>query len=231
MISLVLPFYERREATDRALMLMGETYPELDLEVMIVDDGSDAPYRAPRKLPWPVNVVHLAQKSVPKNPCVPTNIGVYFSNGNMVALSSPEILHTMPVLSRMRSEIVASGPNTYVTAACWCPEQKRWHAHSTRRPLCADKTDFVMPEGAQYHFMAMMTRELFEEVRGFDREYRDGAGYDDNDFLMKLQRAGAYFVQRDDLVVEHPKTGAKSAWTPQMFERNRKLFLSKWRTH
>ena len=231
MISLILPTFNRHHATDRALILMAEQYPDLDLEVVIVDDGSETPYLAPYEMPWPVRVDYLRPKSYPLNPCVPINWGVLESRGEFIALSSPEILHVNPVLEQMRDAIIGTGPSTYVTAAVWCPEQKRWHAHSTRRPLCPDRTTFVLPEGSQYHFLSMMTRTLWDQTGGFDLDYRDGAGYDDDDFVMRLARAGARFVMRDDLIVEHPKEGARSAWTTAQFHRNRGLFLSKWRTH
>lgn len=226
MISVVLPYWDRKHATDKALARMADLYPRLYFEVIVVDDGSPEPYIAP-DVRFPVRVIRLEAKTSPKNPCIPINVGVAASVGDIVAISNPEILHRGPVLPQLRDEVQA-GHMTYAIAACWAPETNRWHAHSTRTPLYADRTEIVMPKGAQYHFLSMMRRTLWDKSGGFDESYRDGAGYDDNDFLMKLDRAGAHFVMRDDLVVDHPRNGARAKWTPEMFLRNRALFVSKW---
>jgi hypothetical protein len=204
---------------------MAELYPSLDMEVIVVDDGSSEPYCAPEGMPWRVNVIRLPAKSYPLNPCLPINIGASSAAGTVIAISNPEIMHRTAVLP----ELVGSLANVdYVAAACWCPDVKRWHAHSTRQPLYADKTQIKMPQDAQYHFLAVLPRDLYRLVEGFDCDYREGAGYDDNDWLLRLNRAGARFAIRDDLVVDHSRNGAHAAWTREMFERNRQVFLSKW---
>ena len=77
--------------------------------------------------------------------------------------------------------------------------------------------------------MAMMHRSLWDAAGGFDEEYRRGAGYDDPDFVLRLHRAGAKFLIRDDLVVEHVRQGAHAAWAPGMYVRNREIFMRKWK--
>jgi GT2 family glycosyltransferase len=87
----------------------------------------------------------------------------------------------------------------------------------------------MLPPGSDYHFMAMMHRSLWKAAGGFDEDYRQGAGYDDPDFVLRLHRAGAKFCIRDDLVVEHTRSCAHARWTPEQYARNRALFFSKWR--
>lgn len=225
MISLVLPYWERKQATDAALLRLAELYPELELEVIIVDDGSPEQYYAPPRMPWRVFVKRLPKKDHPKNPCAPINVGVHYATGKYIALSSPEILHRSAILPQMVKSLEGAD---YVAAACWCPDVNRWHAHSARTPLLADRTTIAMPPGAQYHFLAVMARETFDAAQGFDPEYRDGAGYDDNDFLMRLNQVGAAFSIRDDLVVEHSRSGARAKWPAQGYVRNRAIFMRKW---
>lgn len=225
MISLVLPYFNRAEATTRALKRHADLYPDVDMEVVIIDDGSETPYYAPPGMPWPVHVIRMPRKAGPLNPCLPINIGVQCSSGRVLAISNPEIVHRTAVLPELVKSLETAD---YVTAACWCPETSRWHAHSNRTPLYADRTEVKMPAGAQYHFLAIVSRETWDACGGFDNDFRGGAGYDDNDFLLRLDRIGASFAIRDDLVVDHSRAGAHAAWTPHMFERNRKLFLSKW---
>lgn len=227
MLSLVLPYWNRQQATLRALDRLATLYAGLDLEVIVVDDGSPERFRAP-SLPLRLRVIRMPDKAEPRNPCVPFNVGVAASEGEFIAISNAEILHRAPVLEQLLEEVRVGGAMTYATAACWDPEVCRWHAHSTRQPLLADRTEIMMPAGSQYHFLGVMSRELWTLCGGFDEEYRDGAGYDDNDLLMRLGIIGARFVLRDDLVVEHPRAGARAAWTAPMYARNRELFVQKW---
>ena len=197
---------------------MEQHYRDLDLEIILVNDGSE--FEVP-DVDLNVVVVELPKKTVPMNPCVPFNEGFKVSTGDYIAISNPEILHINPVLEQMREAIVTD--KTYVLAAAWCPELKVWHCHTTnKRENKGDVGDFL-PPGSDYHFMGMMKRGLWP---GFDEDYRFGAGYDDPDFVKRLEMAGAEFLIRDDLIVHHPKTGAKIKWTG--YDINRKLFMQKW---
>lgn len=226
MISLLLPYWERQEATDKALCLMAQHYMDLDLEIIIVDDGSPEPFVAPTLLPLDIKVWRLPTKIEAKNACAPYNAGAQIAKGDFIAISNPENLHRKPILEAMRDAV--KGDADYVMAAAWSEEQKRWHAHSSMTRNNVNDVGAYVPREAQYHFMTMMRRSLWDKSGGFDEDYRDGAGYDDPDFVRRLHAAGANFIMRDDLIVEHPRAGAHAKWTKGGFARNRALFLSKW---
>jgi glycosyltransferase involved in cell wall biosynthesis len=221
-ISLILPYFERQQAALNALALIERHYADLDLEVIVVDDGSPEPFVMPPPGRVDMKLVRLPTKNHAASTCVPWNRGVEEASGNIVVLSCVEMLHEAPVLRAMRHEILRREETyrddlTYVSAAVWCPEQSRWHVHSSlgKPPL---------------NFLMMMRASLFYKVGGFDEEYREGMAFDDADFSMRLQATGARYVIRDDLVVTHPRTGAKAAYHPEQHERNRKLFNAKWAT-
>ena len=181
MISLILPYWNRQEATDASLCLMAKHYMDLDLEIIIVDDGSPEPYERPTLLPLDIQVIRLPFKTMPRNACTPFNFGASRARGDVIAISNPENLHHKPILEEMLSELKDS--NTYVTASAWCPDQNRWHAHSSMVRNDSNDVGSFLPKGAQYHFMGMMKRELWDKIGGFDEDYRLGAGYDDPDLL------------------------------------------------
>lgn len=178
-------------------------------------------------MPFPVHVVYLPRKSVPLNPCVPLNRGVAAASGDVIALSGADVMHTTPILQQMRDEL-GDDEKKYVLAAVWYAEKKIWHCHSTRNRPDDGDVGSMLPPGADYHFMSMLHRSLWDASGGLDEDYRAGAGYDDPDFVLRLQRAGAKFLIRDDLVAEHVRQGAHSGWTAEMFARNRSLFFQKW---
>lgn len=173
-------------------------------------------------------VVRLPIKNNPLNPCVPINRGVAASSGDIVAISGPEMMHRTPILEQMRDEL-GDDESKYVMAACWYPARRAWHCHSTLKRSDDGDVGSILPPGADYHFMSMMHRSLWGAAGGFDEDYRHGFGYDDPDFVMRLNRAGAKFLIRDDLVVEHIRDGAHAAVTPAMYARNRGIFMNKWR--
>ena len=226
MISVIMPYWNRLQATRASLNAMAEYYADMDLEIVVVDDGSPEAFSVDREYPWPVKVIRLPAKTEAKNPCWPINIGVKESSGDTIVLTNPEILHTSPVFQEMSRCLDDDGVNAYVMAATWCPEENKWHCHSTAELQTLHGVKH--PKGAGLHFCTMLRRSLWNKVGGFDHEYRDGAGYDDNDFVMRLAKAGAEFIMRDDLVVIHPKTGAKTKWPDGAFQRNAELFARKW---
>lgn len=200
-------------------------YMDLDLEIIIVDDGSPKPFKIP-PYPLDIQVVSLPKKSGPLNPCVPYNKGAEVAKGEYIALSNPENLHRKPILEQMCYAI--DSDLTYVMAAAWSEEQQRWHCHSSQQRENGNDVGKYLPKGSNYHFMSMMKRSLWDKIGGFDEDYRLGAGYDDPDLVRRLHKVGTKFVMRDDLVVEHPRSNAHAKWTQEMFARNRNVFLSKW---
>lgn len=218
MISLILPYWDRQEAADKALRLIAATYVGLDLEVVVVDDGSG--FVAP-DIPLNLKVVRLPAKTEPKAPTTPWNEGVKAASGDMIVLSCIEILHETPVISELVEEAKKLGRKGYALAAAWCPESGSWHCHSTVEVP-------GLPEGVGLSFCSAMRKSLYWKAGGFDEDYRDGAGYEDRDFIQRLLKVGAKFKICDDLIVIHPKTGATISWGDAKFERNLNLYASKW---
>lgn len=217
-VSLILPYWNRQAAADEALALIAKNYAHMELEVIVVDDGSNPAFEHAGFNPdiAPIlKVVRLPAKETALATCVPINRGVAAASHDIIALSSVEMLHSRPVLPQMKEELRNGDWNTYVSAAVWCPDQNRWHAHSSlnRAPL---------------HFMTMLRRDLWDRAGGMDEDYRAGICFDDNDFVNRLLAAGMHYVYRDDLVVVHPREGAKAVNVPALWERNRLLYKSKW---
>jgi GT2 family glycosyltransferase len=173
-----------------------------------------------------VLIVALPEKDAALNPCVPLNRGVLASTGEYVVLTNPEVVHRAPILQAMADELWVLGEKGYVAAACWSEKTKLWFCHS-QGPKPEAMGRAKMPEGSGLHFCSMIFREFFDEIGGFSEEYRDGQGYEDNDFLWKLHAAGAQFAILDHLVTDHidcPRT----AWPKGGLERNRRIFETKW---
>lgn len=212
MISLILPYWDRQKAADESLKRL-QVYK--DLEIVVVDDGNPVPFRTD----FDVKVVRLPAKTEPKSPATCWNAGVKAASGDIIVLSCIEVLHETPILDGLTKDLA---PDEYRLAAAWCPEEDKWHTHSTVSvPDC--------PKGTGIGFCSALHKSLYWKAGGFDEDYREGAGYEDRDFIHRLTQSGARFVHRDDLVVVHPKSGATINWGEEKFARNKALFEGKWK--
>jgi len=219
-VSLILPYWDRQEAADKAFQLLDKQYAYLHMEVIVVDDGNKVPFVVP-KTRLDVRVVRLPQKKEPTPQSKAWNAGVEAAEGEIIVLSCVEVLHETNVIEPMIAELFRMGKMGYVMASAWCPEEGKWHCHSTEQiPTC--------PKGTGPAFCAMMFKDTFNLAGGFDEEYHAGAGYEDKDWIQRLVKIGADFKIRDDLKVIHPKSGATIRWKPEGFARNRELYLKKW---
>lgn len=220
MISLILPYWDRQEAADRAILQLAKVYKDFDLEVIVVDDGNFIPFRSP-ECDLNIKIVRLPRKSGPTPQSKAWNAGVKAASSEVIVLSCVEIIHETPVLKQMVDQLGFVGAKKYILAATWAKEAQEWQCHSTHRfALC--------PKGTGPSFLGMTYKSLFYAAGGFDESYQYGCGYEDKDFVWRMKRAGANFIIRDDLKVVHPKEGALIKWSPEGFQRNRELFFEKW---
>lgn len=88
-----------------------------------------------------------------------------------------------------------------------------WHRHADERPVVVGRDRILVAEGVEppplivdrlaagapfYHMSALLSREQFDAVGGFDPELRMA---EDVDFVWRLQDAGSRLVVIDDVVV------------------------------
>lgn len=223
MISLILPYWNRQVAADIAITRLNYLYGGWkDLEVIVVDDGSPVPFEAPVN-ELNLRILRLPRKTEPKSPGLCWNEGVKAALGDVVVLSCVEILHEHPILAEMERAVREGGPKAYVLAAAWCPEEQKWHCHSSVNPP-------HNAPGTGAAFCGAMHKSLYEAAGGWDMDYRESGGYEDCDFINRMVLAGAKFIKRDDLVVTHPKGGASTAWDADKFQQNRIIYEKKWPT-
>lgn len=211
-----MPYYNRYAELCRGLTSLEYHYYAHDLEVIVCDDGSDEPLQLHSILD--MHVVHLPGPKPPKNPCVPMNAAVAHSSGDILCLTNPEVVHQQPVIDALRQHL--NHVDDYVIAACRNEWNGRWRVRS------GVKYEHPVPSGAGFHFFAMLHRKLWDKAGGFDPAYRDGQGYEDNDWLWRLWHVGARFHIVDDAVVLHPRT--RTRWPTGGRARNREILKRTW---
>lgn len=210
-----MPYWNRPKELTRSLAAYAKVYPGMDLEFSICDDGSIPPLSDRRGC----KITRLPQKSYALNPCVPLNKAARASSHDVIVITNPEIEHREPIFHQMLAAL--EGPDDYVTAACHDPQLGVIAGEGT--PYGSGGRLPIAP-GSDLHFCAMLRRELFERAGGFDQDYRNGLGCEDNDWTWRLYALGANF-KRVPGIVWHYRTPHR--WTGTL-EKNAALLESKW---
>jgi glycosyltransferase involved in cell wall biosynthesis len=213
MISICMPYYDRQERLNDALLKYDEIYKDFDLEIVIVDDGSPEPIEVETSFP---HTILTLPKTGPLNPCVPINLAVAQAGGSRVLLTSPEVIHRTDVLSQMIAEWDTN--LDYVSASVFDHERGYLTGDAPRQK--GSRAPY--PEGAEFPHCALFSKELFIAAGGYDPDYRRGRAFNDNDFLWRFHYAGARFKTVTGIVYHvHEKT----RWE---LPSNEPLFRKKW---
>lgn len=219
-LSIAMPYFNRHGQLAQSRMMYDKTYPDLDIEYSICDDGSTPPLvdtQDPK-----VRLTRLPEKRTAKNPCVPINIAVRNCTREMIVLTNPETEHHTRVLDQMLN--AWKGLNDYVMAGCRDTLHGDWYSGDGR-----SMKGCLAPPRFHYHFCVLFHRELFERIGGFDEDYREGHGYDDNDWLWRLHAAGdvnPIFVP--GVTAHRRQIMQRSLWKGPLLLRNEALLRKKW---
>ena len=211
MISVTMPYYNRLDELKRSVAAYEKLYSDYDIS--ICDDRSSP--RLEHIFSPNVVIDTITGSSEPRNPCVPINLAVNGARYDIIVLTNPEIEHREDVFTSMLELL---DKNSYVTARCV----------DDRGVLAGKEVDYSksgrlpVPEGAHFHFCAMLCRELWEKAGGFDEDYRFGQACEDNDWLWRLHLVGAEFKHVEKTVYHH-QTHVK--WN---LPHNKDLFYRKW---
>ena len=244
MISIVSSYYNRKGLFYETLKSITKSKYK-DIEFIVVDDGSDPDHRIEdlnNEFPF-LKVIRLEKENKwYVNPCIPFNIGIRESKGDIIILQNPECLHIHDVLSYVNENIDNSkylsisaygldplstqklpqhcNNETVIDFFKLLPQQpyvgftsQGWYNHSKYRP-------------AYFHFCAAITRSNMKKLNGFDERYGKGIGYDDNEIIIRMQRLGLKMVIVDNVSVVHQYHDTVHWNHPNvdvLTERNRRL--------
>ena len=142
------------------------------------------------------------------NPCIPYNVGLRASSGEIVILQNPECCHVGDVLAYTQSNI---NDDNYLSFHCFAcdrndlklihqnmpinyykqqPSKSRWYNHKTHRP-------------AAYHFCSAISRNNLIKLNGFDERFAYGHSYDDDELVQRIKNLGLNITFVEDPHVIH----------------------------
>jgi hypothetical protein len=219
-----MPYWERRAATRATLKGFNALYDPEEVEVILVDDGSPTQPWEDESIYPNLKVIRLPEKTVAKCPTLPLNVAREHASHDVLAISFPECRHIDQTLKHMWE--VLKDEREVVSARVWCETLKIWLASEFFFNPSQE-----IPPGTALNFCVMMHASLWDEVGGFDEDYRDGQAFDDNDFLRRILRVGGRYSFAQGARANHTRGGgATSEWPAGAWARNRAIFLSKWPT-
>lgn len=193
-IAICIPYFERKAAlvkTIKTFEKMGYfSDGRYDIELCICDDGSIDEPIPEGDLRVPAKIIALPKKDAWMTPCVPLNIAIRATTAPVIVIQSPETYHEMPVIYNMAKKITHY--KDVVNVKC-----KR--CNGTYR-------------GTTYLWWCQMfTRRFFEELGGFNEEYREYSGGEDNDMEFRMTLAGCNWKWADeDQYVVHGENTPKT---------------------
>jgi len=198
--SILFPYYDRLPQLLLTLVSFSVLYQDSnDYEVIIIIDKKSTELM---KKDLQLNLLSFAKIKITcinsqaenaYNPATAYNEGAKAAQGEYFIFSSPECKHNVNILSALDKEF-KNNKDVYVVCACLSLKEDNsfhmWYQHSVHR-------DF------RYHFCTAISKENYFKISGFNEEYTQGYGYDDNSFRDKVINAGIPFSIRDDLLVLH----------------------------
>jgi hypothetical protein len=249
LISVVTAYYNRKSLFIRTLDSFCSSIGKINFEVIAVDDGSDENERLEDlvdKYPF-LKVIRLERENKwYSNSCIPFNIGFSYCIGDKVIIQNPECYHFGNILEHVDKNLKR---NEYLSFGCFSLDKENtfdenklkdknniidligknnrthefngdlgWYNHSIFRP-CA------------YHFCtAIMINDLME-LGGFDERYALGNGFDDDEFIWRIQLKKMNVKIIDDKIVLHqhhyPNLVVKEMKNKNLenvFDRNKYIF-------
>lgn len=206
LVAVVIPVFNRpRPVVEAVQSVLAER--DVALELIVVDDGStDGTSEVVASLPsLDPRIIVVHQPNAGQSAA--RNAGVAVSTARFVTfLDSDDLFEP----GRLTIQLDA------------------WHRHADERPVVVGRERVLIGEGVEppihivrriaigghlYHTSALLLREDFDAVGGFDPELRLA---EDVDFVLRLQDAGTKLVEIDDVLITRRVGGDNLVYDPDI---------------
>ena len=179
-----------------------------NFNVLIIDNGSETSFKVP-VLPFEVQLLELKDKLKSKSFIAAHNYGFYYAlryiNPDIIIMSHAEMYHQGDVISyaeRVNTE-------TYISFGCYSlgvgetPETVKMNQRTMT--FDGDSAWYNHPEyrPRKTNFCSAITADNLRKLNGFDERFCEGAWYDDDYFLLQIERLGLKIELAVDPFVFH----------------------------
>jgi glycosyltransferase involved in cell wall biosynthesis len=204
LLSIVMPYYNRRELLLNTLKSIEHSKGEYPIEIVIVDDGSNKEHTINdiSDIFPTLNINLIVQKrslNAWRGPTIAYNIGFAAAKGDVIMINCAEGFHAGNIIdyvfqnfkekSYMSFSAYAGDPKVTETLTKWDgkerinnviekikPLNNEWHSHSSNYTLIP--------------YCAAINMEDMKILSGYDEQFEMGIGYDDYEFVDRVKNLG-----------------------------------------
>lgn len=234
--SIVIPVWNRAPFTRRCLEAVARTVDPAQTEVIVVDNGStDETAALLRQPPLPLRVVTNTSNLGFARAC---NQGAHASRGRLLVFLNNDTEPEPGWLEALRASAAEPGVGL-VGARLLYPATRRvqhagiglnpdgvpdhlWRSAAEDDPRVTEPRDVAMVTGA----CLAVSREVFDQLGGFDEEYRNGV--EDVDLCLAARARGLRVRYEPRAVVLHHEGATEGRFDHA--DANLRRFFAKWST-
>ena len=244
-----MAYYNRRQHLINTLYSMNKSSYK-NFEVIIVDDGSDDEHRIEdlqNQFDFSIKLFRIEKHEKKHiNPCVPTNIAISKSVGDIIIIQNPECFHYDDVFAHVVKNLSKNDYFAYSTVNMNLVNELKnidWSKNydfqinniikidiNENRPNIPPKSGWYCHNifrPLAYNFCSAILREDLKDLNGFDERYAHGIDRDDHEFLTRIIRKGMNIKFIDSAIVIHQSHVSFSYQNPRTHElrkNNYKIF-------
>lgn len=212
-ISIVMAYFNRKIQLNRTLSSISKSlYDKSKLEIIIVNDASDDISDVVNNFSE-LNILLFNIRTNDKtweNSCIPFNIGFSLVNYDKVILQNPETYHNGDILTYVNNNLT---DDNYLTFGYYSLSYTEFITNDYNNiNIINKKFEYTCTSGwynhSQYipsylHFCSAISYNNLSILRGFDEDYKNGVGFDDNEFLHRIKLLGLKLEIVDNPIVYH----------------------------
>ncbi len=234
MISMAIPYYNRKGLFIRTLKSITRSAYK-DYEVIAVDDASEENERIEDLInDFPFLKVIRVEKAEKwyVSSIMPWNRAIANCTGDIIIMQNPECLHVHDVLSYVAGNI---NDSNYISMSVYSLDKTL----TDELPLKDNLLEYfkTLPQqpaeeyigwynhpiynAVYYPFCAALTRKNMDELGGLDERYAAGVGFEDNDFINRINRMGLNKIVSYDVSVIHQ-------WHPKVWDLSNPGDVAYW---
>lgn len=189
MISVVMTAYKRADLLAKTLESIKTQSLSEEMEVIVVEDGDDGGATKRACEGYAKYFQKSKRPDVPyRNPASVINVGLRRAAGEFIVIQNAECYYVEPgnSIDRLVAPVRESHRNVaFASVMALNPDGSgyAWYCHpqESARP---------------FFFCGAIHRSLVEQLRGMDEDFT-GYGFDDDNFAIRMQFAGARFIFTD----------------------------------
>lgn len=236
-VSIILPTYNRLPRLQKVLAgLAAQTYPLVDMEVVIVSDGStDGTNPFLQAYVAPLQIRPLIQAN--SGPAAARNLGLQMAQGELVIFLDDDVVPAPQLVAEHvhthrchQDDVVVLGPMLTPPTFALKP-WVQWEQVMLYKQYADIAAGRWAPTARQFYTgNASLARRHLLAVGGFDTTFRRA---EDVELAYRLAARGLAFVFNEQAIGYHYAERSFAAWlqTPYMYGRNDVIFTRDYGQH